>query len=73
MRPSRLDDFDALLDLAEKSGPGFTSLPVDEPLLRSRLEKSVKSFAGEIPQIEYGQYLLMLEDADTGEVGDAPL
>ncbi len=69
MRPSRLDDFDALLDLAEKSGPGFTSLPVDEPLLRSRLEKSVKSFAGEIPQIEYGQYLLMLEDADTGEVG----
>lgn len=69
MRPARLDDFDALWDLAEKSGPGFTSLPVDEPLLRSRLEKSVKSFAGEIPQLEYGKYLLMLEDADTGEVG----
>ena len=69
MRPARLDDFEALLDLAEKSGPGFTSLPVDEPLLRSRLEESVKSFTGNIPQIEYGKYLLMLEDAETGEVG----
>ena len=69
MRPARLDDFEALLDLAEKSGPGFTSLPVDEPLLRSRLEESVKSFAGDIPQIEYGKYLLMLEDFETGEVG----
>ena len=69
MRPSRLDDFEALLDLAEQSGPGFTSLPIDEPLLRSRLEKSVKSFAGEIPQIEYGKYLMMLEDAESGEVG----
>ena len=69
MRPARLDDFDALMELAEKSGPGFTSLPVDEPILRSRLEKSVKSFGGDIPQIEYGKYLLMLEDAQTGEVG----
>ena len=69
MRPARLDDLEALLDLAEKSGPGFTSLPVDEPLLRSRLEKSVKSFAGDIPQIEYGKYLMMLEDVETGEVG----
>ena len=69
MRPARLDDFDALLDLAEKSGPGFTSLPVDEPLLRSRLESSVKAFKGDIPQIEYGKYLMMLEDTATGEVG----
>lgn len=69
MRPARLDDFDALMDLAEKSGPGFTSLPVDEPLLRSRLVESVQSFAGDIPQLEYGKYLLMLEDAETGEVG----
>lgn len=69
MRPARLDDFDAFMDLAELSGPGFTSLPVDEPLIRSRLEKSVKAFKGEIPQIEYGKYLLVLEDPETGAVG----
>lgn len=40
MRPSRLDDLDALTQLAVLSGPGFTSLPVDEPILRERLEKS---------------------------------
>lgn len=69
MRPAHRDDFAAVMGLAELSGPGFTSLPVDEPLIRSRIEKSEKAFAGQIPQIEYGKYLLILEDADTGEVG----
>jgi len=64
-----MEDFDALMDLAEKSGPGFTSLPVDEPLIRSRLKKSVGAFAGDIEQLEYGKYLMMLEDAETGEIG----
>ena len=40
MRPARLDDFDILMQLAEESGPGFTSLPVHEPIIRERLEKS---------------------------------
>ncbi|MCA8902470.1 MAG: arginine N-succinyltransferase [Hyphomonas sp.] len=68
MRPSRLDDLPALMDLAELSGPGFTSLPVDEPILRERLEKSDKAFHGRQRRIEYGKYLLMMEDAATGEV-----
>ena len=38
MRPSRRDDFDALMELAELSGPGFTSLPVNEALMRKRLD-----------------------------------
>jgi arginine N-succinyltransferase len=46
MRPSRLDDFDALMDLARQSGPGFTSLPVDDSILRERLEKSERAFNG---------------------------
>ncbi len=68
MRPSRLDDLSALIELAELSGPGFTSLPVDEPILRERLEKSVDAFNGRLKRIEYGKYLLMMEDAATGEV-----
>jgi arginine N-succinyltransferase len=68
MRPSRIDEIDALMTLAELSGPGFTSLPVDEPILRERLAKSERAFAGRQRRIEYGKYLLMLEHRETGEV-----
>lgn len=69
MRPARLDDFDTLMQLAEESGPGFTSLPVHEEILRERLTKSLKSFAGDLPEPQYGKYLMMMEDHETGEVG----
>ena len=68
MRPSRLDDFDALMELAESSGTGFTSLPVSEEIMRDKLEKSAKAFSGELKDPEYGKYLLMMEDTHTGEV-----
>ncbi len=68
MRPARLSDFDALKTLAEESGPGFTSLPVDKQILEQRLDKSVKSFGGELDQLEYGKYLLIMEHVETGEV-----
>ncbi|KJS36391.1 MAG: arginine N-succinyltransferase [Hyphomonas sp. BRH_c22] len=68
MRPSRLEDFDALMELARQSGPGFTSLPVDELILHERLEKSERAFKGLQKRLEYGKYLLMMEDLRTGEV-----
>ena len=68
MRPSRLDDLGALMDLARQSGPGFTSLPVDEAILYERLEKSERAFHSRQKRIEYGKYLLMMEDTRTGEV-----
>lgn len=68
MRPSRLDDFDALMDLAERSGPGFTSLPVDEGRMQDRLKKSVKAFRGDLKEPQYGKYLMMMEDVETGEI-----
>ena len=68
MRPSRPDDLEALIDLAERSGTGFTSLPVNEELLRTRILQSSNAFAGEIEQLEYGKYLMMMEDTQTGEV-----
>ena len=69
MRPAKLSDFDALRAMAIESGPGFTSLPVDEDILRKRLLKSVDSFAGRLDQPAYGKYLMMLENSETGEVG----
>lgn len=68
MRPSRLGDLQSLIELAELSGPGFTSLPVDVPILRERLQKSDDAFLGRLHRKEYGKYLLMMEDAETGEV-----
>lgn len=67
MRPAKLADFDALMCLAEQSGAGFTSLPVDEERLRDKLEKSLKAFAGDLARPEYGKYLLMLEELSTGK------
>ena len=68
MRPSRLDDFDALMELARRSGVGFTSLPIDEPLLRQKLQKSEEAFAGQIDKLHNGKYLMMMEHIETGEV-----
>lgn len=68
MRPSRMEDLEALTELAKLSGPGFTSLPVDEGILRERLEKSDQAFHGRQKRLEYGKYLLMMENTDTGEV-----
>ena len=68
MRPSRPDDFDALMEMADLSGPGFTSLPVDEARLRDRLEKSDKAFSGQLAEPQYGKYLMMMEHAASGEI-----
>ncbi|MEM9738515.1 MAG: arginine N-succinyltransferase [Pseudomonadota bacterium] len=69
MRPSRLDDIGALMDLAELSGPGFTSLPVNEALLHSRLKASEKAFHRRSERPQSGKFLMMLEDREDGSVG----
>ncbi|MFN7180047.1 arginine N-succinyltransferase [Hyphomonas sp.] len=68
MRPSRPDDLGALMHLAELSGPGFTSLPVDEPILAERLAKSDRAFHGRQRNLQYGKYLMMMEHVPTGQV-----
>jgi arginine N-succinyltransferase len=67
VRPAGPADFDALYELAVLSGPGFTSLPEDEPTLRARLECSRASFAGELAPLE-SWYTLMIEDGETGSI-----
>jgi arginine N-succinyltransferase len=63
VRPARLDDYEAFMGFAKRSGPGFTSLPEDEATLRARLEKSVKTFASSntVQSGDGGIYLLMIE------------
>ncbi|MEO1408005.1 MAG: arginine N-succinyltransferase, partial [Pseudomonadota bacterium] len=68
MRPSRVEDLDALMELAELSGTGFTSLPVDRGRLTERLENSAKAFSGQLAEPQYGKYLMMMEHVASGEV-----
>ncbi|MBY5993063.1 arginine N-succinyltransferase [Ferrimonas balearica] len=68
IRPIRESDYPALLTIAKESGHGFTSLPVDEALLKRKIARSIASFdkAVEVPGDE--GYLMVLEDTDAGEV-----
>ena len=67
VRPAGQDDFEDLMELAVRSGRGFTSLPEHEPTLRQRLLVSEASFRSELSPQE-AWYTLMLEDSEGGGV-----
>ena len=69
IRPIRLDDLDALLELAREAGAGFTSLPPDRDYLRGRIELSMRSFDAQVSTPGHERYLFVLEDARDGVVG----
>ncbi|QIZ77837.1 arginine N-succinyltransferase [Ferrimonas lipolytica] len=62
IRPIQNEDYPELMAIAVASGHGFTSLPVDESLLRKKIEVSVNSFANTITQPGGESYLMVLED-----------
>lgn len=68
IRPIQETDYPALLQMAVSSGIGFTSLPVDEPLLREKLAHSIRSFASDINHPGDLHYLMVAEDSDSGEI-----
>lgn len=69
IRPIRLDDLDALLELAQEAGAGFTSLPPDRDFLRGRVELSMRSFASQVTTPGHERYLFVLENTQDGTVG----
>ncbi len=68
VRPAHLDDFPAVMELASRAGPGFTSLALGEEALRERVELSVASFGAAVTAPGAEIYLLLLEDAATRRV-----
>lgn len=44
IRPIQQHDYDRLYRIAEESGHGFTSLPVNEALLKKRIVRTEASF-----------------------------
>lgn len=68
IRPIHTNDYASLFDIAHESGIGFTSLPVNEALLKSKIAHSQRSFAKEISQPGDESYLFVMEETDTQQV-----
>lgn len=68
IRPIARTDLDALLQIAEESGPGFTSLVADRDLLAAKIDHAITSFRRPVAAPGNESYLFVLEDARTGAI-----
>jgi len=68
IRPIQMADYDALHSIAVESGHGFTSLPINETLLKKRISHSEVSFNSDTKQPGDQGYLFVMEDTLTGQV-----
>ena len=68
IRPIQHSDYDDLHRIAVESGHGFTSLPVNETLLKQRIALAEDSFNKTVSQAGSESYLFVMEDTSTGQV-----
>lgn len=68
VRPIKESDLSDLHRIAVESGHGFTSLPVNEQLLKQRITHAETSFNKEVNQPGDEGYLFVMEDTKTGKV-----
>jgi len=70
VRPANSDDFHHIKALADKAGPGFTSLAVGDDKLLERLKKSIASFTEPAAITPDKLYILLLEEFQRGSYWD---
>ncbi|MCE2572028.1 arginine N-succinyltransferase [Motilimonas eburnea] len=68
IRPIQSNDLGALMVMAQESGVGFTSLPVNEALLQRKITHSIDSFEQDVKQPGDQGYLMVAEDTTRGEI-----
>lgn len=69
IRPIEPTDYAGLHACAVESGHGFTSLPVDETLLRGRIERSLSAFnQADVKTPGPESYLFVAADTETGQI-----
>ncbi|PSW44892.1 arginine N-succinyltransferase [Photobacterium phosphoreum] len=68
IRPITRTDYPALMQCAEASGHGFTSLPINETILRNRITHSQASFNATVTTPGLESYLLVAVDSDSGQI-----
>lgn len=67
VRVVQTGDVDALVALAQETGPGLTTFKPDREALAARIERTRRTLAGEAQQSEAG-YFFVMEDTATGDV-----
>ena len=72
VRPVQITDLPALLDLVQRAGPGFTTLPANEERLAHRVRWAQRTFAEQVERAD-ADYLFVLEDDDQQVVGVSAL
>jgi arginine N-succinyltransferase len=68
IRAATADDLQALYEMAKLTGGGFTNLPADRNSLATKLERSGAAFARDDDSLADDLFVLVLEDAESGEV-----
>jgi len=68
VRAATRDDLQYLYEMAKLTGGGFTNLPPDRKALTAKLEKSAAAFARDADTVQDELFVLVLENAATGEV-----
>lgn len=68
IRPIKASDYNDLHRIAIDSGHGFTSLPVNEDILKKRIHRSEESFTISVKEPGDQGYLFVMEDTQTGQV-----
>jgi len=68
LRAARLSDLEHLYEMAKLTGGGFTNLPADRKALSGKLERAAGAFANTVEELADEQFVLVLEDVQTGTV-----
>lgn len=68
LRAARLGDLEHLYEMAKLTGGGFTNLPPDRTALGEKLERASAAFEREEDSLADEQFVLVLENRDTGMV-----
>lgn len=68
LRAARPNDLEPLYEMAKLTGGGFTNLPADRNALGNKLERAGKAFANQAEGLADEQFVLILENAQTGAI-----
>ena len=68
LRAARADDLEPLYEMAKLTGGGFTNLPADRDAITAKLDRAAASFARTNETLGDDLFVLVLENAETGEV-----
>ena len=68
LRAAHTDDIEPLYEMAKLTGGGFTNLPADRDALAAKLTRSEKAFNRADDELADEQFVLVLENCDTGAV-----